>query len=62
MHGRDYALPDDVKALAEPVLAHRLVVHMGMGREDRSGRAIVSEILETVPVPGTVPVRPNKKT
>ena len=26
MHGRDHALPDDVQALAEPVLAHRLVL------------------------------------
>jgi MoxR-like ATPase len=26
MQGRDYALPDDVQALTEPVLAHRLVL------------------------------------
>ena len=26
MQGRDHALPDDVQALAEPVLAHRLVL------------------------------------
>jgi MoxR-like ATPase len=26
MRGRDHALPDDVQALAEPVLAHRLVL------------------------------------
>jgi MoxR-like ATPase len=26
MHGRDHALPDDVQALAEPVLSHRLVL------------------------------------
>jgi len=61
MHGRDYALPDDVKALAEPVLAHRLVVHLGVGREDGSGRAIVAEVLEAVPVPGALPTRRPEK-
>jgi MoxR-like ATPase len=55
--GRDYVLPDDIKALAEPVLAHRLIVHLGVGREDRGGRAIVAQILETVPVPGALPTR-----
>ena len=32
MAGRDHALPDDVQALAVPVLAHRLVVSPEMGR------------------------------
>ena len=32
MRGRDHALPDDVQALAEPVLAHRLVLAPGVSR------------------------------
>ncbi len=50
--GRDYALPDDVKALAEPVLAHRLVLHSLDGYKDRSGRAQVNDILAKTAVPG----------
>jgi MoxR-like ATPase len=49
--GRDYAIPDDVKELAVPVLAHRLVL-----RNSDSGRRlttsdVINEILATVPVP-----------
>ena len=49
--GRDYTTPDDVKELAVPVLAHRLVL-----RNNNSGRRIttsvvIQEILATVPVP-----------
>lgn len=54
MQGRDYVLPDDAKALAEPVLAHRLIVSSSDRSPDKSGRAAVAELLETVPVPGTV--------
>jgi MoxR-like ATPase len=55
IQGRDYVLPDDIKALAEPVLAHRLVVQWGTQTEERTSRAIITEILETVPVPGAIP-------
>ena len=54
MERRDFALPDDVKALAEPVLAHRLIVRSTDYSQDRSGRASIAELLVTVPVPGTV--------
>src|SRR5437588_3527284 len=50
--GRDYLVPDDVKAVALPVLSHRLI----LGPEARSaglgGAAIGAEALETAPVPG----------
>jgi MoxR-like ATPase len=55
MQGREFVLPDDVKALAEPVLAHRLILHSLNGSKDRSGRANIAEVLERVPVPGVVP-------
>ncbi len=49
--GRDYVLPDDVKALAVPVLAHRLI----LGPEARAGgtpsEALVREAVERAPVP-----------
>ncbi len=54
IQGRDYVLPDDVKALAGPVLAHRLIIRLTDISQDRTGRASVAELLETIPVPGTV--------
>jgi MoxR-like ATPase len=55
LKGRDYVIPDDVKAMAEAVLAHRLVLQSLNGSKDKSGRTNIKEILETVPVPGLVP-------
>jgi MoxR-like ATPase len=54
LQGRDYVLPDDVKALAESVLAHRLIVSSTAQSADRSGKASIAELLEAVPVPGTL--------
>ena len=54
LHGRDYVLPDDIKALAEPVLAHRLIIRLTDVSQDGKGKASIAELLETVPVPGTV--------
>ena len=49
---RDYAVPDDVKGLAEAVLAHRIVTRTwGDGGPADSGRP-VRDILDRVPVPG----------
>ncbi|HUQ64201.1 MAG TPA: MoxR family ATPase [Acidimicrobiales bacterium] len=47
--GRDYVAPDDVKAVAIPVLAHRLGVVSKQGTEQ--GRTLVAGILKTVPAP-----------
>ena len=55
LQARDYVLPDDVKALAEPVLAHRLILTPSARARDLDGRAIVAEILEKVAVPGARP-------
>jgi MoxR-like ATPase len=51
MHGRDFVLPDDIKALAVPVLAHRLIASLEARLRGRDARAIVQSILDTVPVP-----------
>lgn len=49
--GRDYSTPDDVKELAVPVLAHRLVLrHMSRSHQMTSSD-VIQEILTTVPVP-----------
>jgi MoxR-like ATPase len=47
--GRDYVAPDDVKAVATSVLAHRLLLAGGSDR--LSGIAVVKAVLERVPVP-----------
>jgi len=57
LYGRDYVLPDDVKALAEPALAHRSLLSSSGQSQGKDGRATIAEILETVPVPGTLPGR-----
>jgi len=54
LHGREYALPDDVKALAAPVLAHRVILaHTGADQEGRVGAArdIIADIVQQTPVP-----------
>ncbi len=49
---RDYVLPDDVKALADPALSHRIIVGPAARIKDISPEEIIREIIETVPVPG----------
>jgi MoxR-like ATPase len=53
MAGRDYVIPDDVKALAEVTLAHRVIVGASARMKDISARVIIQEIVTTTPVPGT---------
>ncbi|MCL4560424.1 MAG: MoxR family ATPase [Chloroflexi bacterium] len=52
MYGRDYILPDDIKALAIPVLAHRMVVSPAARLRNLTSEKIVQEILNNLPVPG----------
>ena len=49
--GRDYVIPDDVKALAEPVLAHRLIPNPQARLKGRSVAEILREVVAAVPVP-----------
>ena len=55
--GRTYALPEDVKALAGPVLAHRLILTPEAELSGRTGADIVAEVLASVPVPQVGGVR-----
>ena len=50
---RDYVSPDDVKAILEPVLNHRLVVRPDAQMRGVSASDVLAEVSSTVPVPGT---------
>jgi MoxR-like ATPase len=50
--GRGYVIPDDVKALAVPVLAHRLLVTPEAQLQGISPADALGEVLRAVPVPG----------
>jgi MoxR-like ATPase len=58
MQGRDYVLPDDIKHLAIPTLAHRLIVSPAARLKDVSGETVMHEILDSLSVPGA-DVRPR---
>ncbi len=49
--GRDYLVPDDVKAVAAPVLAHRLILAPEARSAGLDGEALVAEALDRTPVP-----------
>ena len=51
MNGRAFVLPDDVKYLAVPVLAHRLLAETTTQLRGQPTAQIVSEIVESTPVP-----------
>jgi MoxR-like ATPase len=50
--GRDHVLPDDVKALAEATLAHRIIVGPAARIKDVFAQGIVGDVLKQIPVPG----------
>jgi MoxR-like ATPase len=52
LNGRDYVIPDDVKALAEAALAHRIIIGPAARIKDVTTRGVIREILASVPVPG----------
>jgi MoxR-like ATPase len=51
VQGRDFVTPDDIKTLARPVLAHRLIASLEARLRGRDALAIVDTILDKVPVP-----------
>ncbi len=52
LSGREYVVPDDIKAMAVTGLAHRLIVGSAARIREVDAREVVREILGTVPVPG----------
>jgi MoxR-like ATPase len=53
--GRDYVIPDDIKALAEPALAHRLIIKTSSSIHDVQAGQVIRELLETTPIDGVRP-------
>ncbi|MFJ4774564.1 AAA family ATPase [Streptomyces uncialis] len=53
--GREYALPDDVQALAAPVLAHRLLPTAQAQLNRRTAEQVVQDIIQRTPVPAAQP-------
>ena len=51
LEGRDFVSPDDVKALASPVLAHRMLITSNSRLRGRTADHVIEEILGTAPVP-----------
>lgn len=50
--GRDFVLPDDVKALAEAALCHRVILGPAARLRDLDAAEVIDEVLGSVPVPG----------
>ncbi len=50
--GRDYVIPDDVKRMAIPTLAHRLVLASAARIQEIDARDIIQELTRNIPVPG----------
>ena len=61
LQGRDFVLPDDIQKLAGSVLAHRVIVGPAARLRELSAERIVSEIVETLAVPGGDYEAPAKK-
>jgi MoxR-like ATPase len=57
LSGRDYVIPDDIKSLADPALAHRVMLKTAASIRGLDARGIVSELLASVPVGAPAPNR-----
>ncbi|MDO8444809.1 MAG: MoxR family ATPase [Deltaproteobacteria bacterium] len=49
--GREFCIPDDIKEMASPVLAHRVILSSRMESEREDAEGVISDILERTPVP-----------
>jgi MoxR-like ATPase len=57
LSGRDFVIPDDVKRVAVPVLAHRLTLTVQAWTSGVSASEVVTELTAAVPGPPAVGVR-----
>ena len=62
LQGRDYTLPDDVKAITVPALAHRVVLRPELWVQRITEEDVVQEVLESVPTPRAEDVRPAARS
>ena len=51
--GREYVIPDDIKALGIAALAHRMIISPAARLKNVASAQVVQEIIDTVPVPGS---------
>ena len=49
--GRNYAIPDDIKRMASPVLAHRLAPSIDARLHGQSTQQVLATLLNEIPVP-----------
>jgi MoxR-like ATPase len=54
LRGRDYVIPEDVKAVARSVLSHRITVKPELWMTQASGRRVVDAVLQSVATPATL--------
>jgi MoxR-like ATPase len=52
IEGRDYVVPDDIKLLAEPTLAHRLIISPSARIKNVTSRQVIEDAVRHTPVPG----------
>jgi MoxR-like ATPase len=57
LQGRDYVLPDDIKALTEPVLAHRLIVTPAARLKKFTANKLLRDVLQQLPLPDSQSVK-----
>ena len=55
LEGREYAIPDDVKAIAEQALAHRVILSSSARIQGATAVGIIGEVIDEVAVPGAYP-------
>lgn len=51
IEGREYVIPDDIKALAEPIMAHRIVLSTDAELSDVTARKVVRDVVDSVAPP-----------
>jgi MoxR-like ATPase len=51
LEGRDYVIPDDVKAIAVPALSHRLILKAEGWMRGKRPESVIEDVLKSVPVP-----------
>lgn len=56
IRGRDFVTPEDVKALARPVLGHRIILR-GLYGQDGGAHQVLDDVLMSVPAPTESPER-----
>jgi MoxR-like ATPase len=61
LRGRDYVIPDDIKAVGVPALGHRVTLRPELWVRKVSGEDVISRVLSSVPVPRIDPASPVNK-